>query len=115
MDAVEFLKIKNRICKKYGEQENDCCNCPLGNLTGGCRAGVVENQDVTEEELVQIVENWEADQHKTRQSEFLKVFPNASIKYGSLRICPCDIDKDIRCSRRNCIDCQKKYWLAEVE
>lgn len=118
MDAVEFLKAKNRMCREYGELPEDCFACPIGNDSGRCQAGVLENQKVTEEILVQIVEKW-AKEHpkKTRQSEFLKMFPNARIRGDVLEIRPCDIDDNIECIDRDeeCYECYRKYWLAEVE
>lgn len=118
MDAVEFLKAKNRMCREYGELPEDCFVCPIGNDSGGCQAGVLENQKVTEEILVQIVEKW-AKEHpkKTRQSEFLKMFPNARIRGDVLEIRPCDIDDNIECidGDEECYECYRKYWLAEVE
>lgn len=54
---------------------------------------------------------------KTRQSEFLKKFPNAVIDEddGILGIRPCDIDERIGCTNeKGCDGCRRKYWLAEV-
>ena len=118
MDAVEFLKAKNRMCEAY----SGCFDCPLGNDNGGCQAGVAENQIVTEEELVQIVEKW-AKEHpiKTRQSEFLKMFPNVKLDTnGIVLIQPCYIDVNLRYSEMcnkmmSCPDCRKAYWREEVE
>lgn len=120
MNAVEFLKAKNRMCREYGELPEDCFACPIGNDSGGCQAGVLENQKVTEEILVQIVEKW-AKEHpiKTRQSEFLKMFPNARLECGIVCIDPCEVDmsigNDTRCKNTTCGECAEKYWLAEVE
>lgn len=47
--------------------------------------------------------------------KFLKMFPNASIQHGSLIICPSNIEKNVSCYGKKCIDCRKEYWLAEVE
>lgn len=55
---------------------------------------------------------------KTRQSKFLKMFPNAKLdSNGVLAIRPCDIDSkcctddDYLCK---CGTCSKDYWLTEV-
>ena len=114
MDAVKFLEMKNRICKKY----DDCFECPLGNKSGGCQVGSLVNQVVDERDLVAIVERWAKEHTKTRQSEFLKMFPNASQQDGLLNINPCTIDlkySPSRGCRINCLNCRKEYWLAEVE
>lgn len=64
MDAVEFLKAKNRMCREYGDLPEDCFICPIGNDSGGCQAGALENWKVTEEILVQIVEKWAKEHPK---------------------------------------------------
>ena len=123
MDAVEFLKAKNRMCREYGELPEDCFACPIGNDSGGCQAGVLENQKVTEEILVQIVEKWAAEHpKKTRQSEFLKMFPNAQLDDDGMfnfSLNPCDIDPEYAdkvCDQySDCQDCQREYWSEKVE
>lgn len=62
------------------------------------------------------VKGWiEKHPKKTRQSEFLKAFPNAT----PFHIDPCNIDTDMaidsKCRRKSCIECREEYWLAEVE
>lgn len=57
---------------------------------------------------------------KTRQSEFLKMFPNAPIdvEKKSLCICPQNVDKSLDCESlgyKNCDECMKAYWLEEVK
>ena len=77
------------------------------------------------EEAVAIVEKW-AKEHprKTRQSEFLKMFPNAQIFKEILTINPCAIDSSRfdteEChayddNNAGCFACRKKYWLEEVK
>lgn len=106
MDAVKFLREKNRMCSMY-------------------KTGITLDREMTEEELVSIVEKW-SDEHptKTRQSEFLKMYPNADLDInGALLIMPCDIDKKYNrdpsgykiCDRNNCNSCRSEYWLAEVK
>lgn len=114
MDAVEFLKQFNRMCKAYDE-DGFCKNCPAYEYN--CCA----NFNGQENDVVQIVEQW-AKEHpaKTRQSEFLKMFPNASVGYnGTLVICPSQADTKavsgcVR-SERNCDKCKRDFWLKEIE
>lgn len=85
-----------------------------------CREAVEKQNYMNKypEEFVPIVEKWSKEHPvKTRQSEFLKMFPNAKMtELGSLKICPKDVDKDIKCVEcGNCSICQKEYWLEEVE
>lgn len=114
MDAVKFLKEKNRMCKEV----TDCFNCPLGNKKGGCQVGCRINQIVIEEQLVEIVKKWAAEHpRKTRQSEFLKIYPGTVKKNGIIGIEPCKLENgtgSIKCCL-NCDECRESYWLTEVE
>ena len=120
MDAVEFFQTVNRLCKN-----RSCAGCPI------CKKGMCKDMcmvrrtvmlgDASVEsigEMISIVEQWSKDHPiKTRQSEFLKMFPNAKIGEddGILCIKPCDIDKSIECTDgKGCDDCYRKYWKEEV-
>lgn len=116
MDAVEFLKEKERMCSKCGM----CAVCPADKQNNGFDMDCDNLEVKKPEELVAIIERWSAEHpKKTRQSEFLKMFPNAPLREnGSIAICPLDVDRDAKCSQKQgarCPDCQKDYWLAEVE
>jgi hypothetical protein len=54
---------------------------------------------------------------KTRQSEFLKHYPDAQIDSGCLNACPMDIfgDMGINCNKQTCYECKKEFWLTEVK
>lgn len=72
------------------------------------------------EEVVAEVEEWAEDHPiKTRQSEFLKLFPYARVKKanGLPIVSPCDLDVKLadKCKGIPCQECWKKFWLAEVE
>lgn len=108
MDAVEFIKERNRMCKSFG---SSCSNCPADNNTC-CDA--FEWQ----EELVAVVEKWSAEHpHKTHQSEFLKQFPYAECFNGIVIICPKVIDTHFSCPAANfsCSACKHGFWLQEIE
>lgn len=67
----------------------------------------------------EIILKW-CEEHpvKTRQSEFLEMFPNVELIKGEvINICPNIIDSQYGadCTRLTCDECRKKYWLAEVE
>jgi hypothetical protein len=55
---------------------------------------------------------------KTRQDEFLEIYPNAMMLNGAIDICPKYVDGNCdRCriyAKRPCIECHKDYWLQEV-
>ena len=110
MDAVEFFKTVNRLCKNQR-----CWECPLFK-EGACSVGFDDESVKSIDETVSKVEQWAKDNPvKTRQSEFLKMFPNAVTDDGVLCIGPCEVEKGIVCvNGKTCDDCCRKYWLAEV-
>ena len=113
MDAVKFFKTANRLCKNQG-----CNVCPVAK-EGRCMVGFDDDSVKNIEETISKVEQWAKDHPvKTRQSEFLKRFPNAKLdSNGVLAIRPCDIDSKC-CTDDNylikCGTCAKDYWLTEV-
>lgn len=113
MDAVEFFKTAKRLCKNRG-----CNGCPVAEK-GHCVVGFSDCSVKSIEETISKVEQWAKDHPvKTRQTEFLKRFPNAMINEsdGILCIPPCNIEgesKNIGCTK-NCGDCRREYWLTEV-
>lgn len=121
MDAVKFLKERARMCEANQTGEMTCENCAAYKGVSQCYK-LGEPKDP--EKMVAIVEQWAAAHPaKTRQSEFLKQWPEASIDdLGVLKVCPSPISTSHRnahggCtySGGNCSDCRRKFWLAEVE
>lgn len=104
MDAVEFLDKVDRLSKRGSTEEKMRYN---DYRTAGDNVGAVK-----------FVEHW-CTEHpaKTRQSEFLKHYPNARIILGCLDACPMDVfgDTEANCNRQSCYECKKAFWLAEVE
>lgn len=120
MKPQDFVKEYSRLCDAYRLPQKSACrtDCPFINM----RCAFPENVNIKHperfEKTYNIVEKW-SDTHpvKTRQSEFLKMFPKAVIDEddGILCIRPCDIDESIGCTNgKGCDDCYRKYWLAEV-
>ena len=112
MDAVKYLEERKRMCGSYN---NMCVGCGFGQVPK-CN----NTEDYNPEEAVAIVEKWSAEHPiKTRQSEFLKMFPNADIRNEVIQICPKKVDQNSvtgeECGRSGCFECRNKYWLAEVE
>lgn len=104
MDAVEFLEQLKKRSKSnpdyYGEELNIAHIEPIS--------------------LVSQVEQWAAEHPvRTRQSEFLKQWPDARIKKadGLPMASPCDLDDKLadKCKGITCPECRRKFWLAEVE
>ncbi len=120
MKPQDFVKEYSRLCDAYRLPQKSACrtDCPFINMRCAFPENVNINHPERFEKTYNIVEKW-SDTHpvKTRQSEFLKMFPNAVIDEddGILCIRPCDIDERIGCTNgKGCDDCYRKYWLAEV-
>ena len=114
MDAVEYVKQRERMCDYYV----NCGDCPAGNYEGCASLNEIPN-------MVPIVEQW-AKEHpeKTRQSEFLKMWPDAEIgDDGLLSVAPCQLYKDMEekdengvcCKNGGCAECRRDFWLKEIE
>lgn len=112
MDAVKFIKA---IKQMLGAGANDS--------TVQKYISTYKKNDC--EGMVKAAEQWAAEHPiKTRQSVFLKQYPEAAIsKGGAIAICPLAISAAYRhgkgaCNKDNsdtCADCRRKFWLAEVE
>lgn len=111
MDALKFLNMVDRISAKWTTEEKAQYN------------EYRENRDNTS--AIAFVVKWEAEHPvKTRQSEFLKQWPEAALsKDGAIAICPLAISAAYRhgngaCNKTNsdtCADCKREFWSAEVE
>ena len=85
MDAVEYVKQRDRMCDYYV----NCGDCPASQYERCVSLNEIPN-------LVPIVEKW-AKEHpiKTRQSELLKLFPNMKIDdAGILCMCPMNFNSE---------------------
>lgn len=114
MDAVEYLKMRKRMCKNC----LDCGDCPLGSHNVRRHVPCVEFEEAHPEQTVEIVEKWAAEHPiKTRQSELMKLFPNLEVDvFGMCTICPQHFDTKFECVRfSNCQECCENYWLEEIE
>lgn len=106
MDAVEFIKQARRMGKQKGE-------------------AICFKLEEKDTEIVEQVEQW-AKEHpaKTRQSEFLKQWPDAEISDdGLLSIAPCQLNVELlQCESQDdcegrgvCDKCRRDFWLKEIE
>lgn len=114
MDAVEYVKQRNRMCDYYV----NCSECPVGQYK-------VCASIVGIPKLIPIIEQW-AKEHpvKTRQSELLKLFPEASmLDDGCLNICPNQFVSEYRDKETggcydpgmDCGKCKRDFWLKEID
>lgn len=116
MDAVEFLREYARMCAK-----SSCGGCAIRKANTEAHevtcVGFLKKHPTT---AVAVVKQW-AKTHpvQTRQSEFLKQWPNAvTDNDGVISIAPCRLG-EVNSSECNdagrCPDCRKAFWIAEVE
>lgn len=114
MDAVEYVKQRERMCDYYV----NCGDCPAGNYGRCASLDEIPN-------LVPIVEQWaKAHPVKTRQSEFFNQWPDAEISDDGLpSIAPCQLNVELihgrtqtNCKDRGvCNKCRRDFWLKEIE
>lgn len=120
MDAVNFIVTRDRMCKSFN---NRCRGCEIANRMDG-------NESCNDyikrcpAEAVAIVEKWSKEHpRKTRQSEFLKLFPRGKLASdGMPKFCPQEVDSGFMCPMvvkrsfsLHCEDCRREYWLEEVD
>lgn len=98
MDAVKFLKERERMCLTY----KACDGCPLQ------ESGVCPNEGKNAEAIVKAVEKWSAEHPvKTRLMDFLEKHPNAPLGIeGFPWMRPVNMGY---CNRRNCVGCDMQY------
>ena len=106
MEAIEFLKAAKRMYESRT----------------GVRTDAIYFDDFDFESYVKEVEEWCKSNNptKTRQTEFLKMYPNVHIRSnGCVDVAPCILDAEVyrECSQSPivCDECYKKFWGKEVE
>ena len=114
MDAVEYVKQRERMCDYY----MNCDKCPAKK--------VVSCASITKiSQMAPIVQQW-AKEHpvKTRNDEFFNQWPDAEIGYdGYPSVTPCQLYKDMEekdengvcCKKCGCDKCRRDFWLKEIE
>ena len=104
MEAIEFLKEYQRICRCY--HSNKCNGCPLE--VYGCD---MEHDDA--QEIVKIVEKWSRNHpRKTLIQDFFEKFPNApKLSNGCPKICPDHIYGHVKICTNDCLQC----WSYPLE
>lgn len=123
MNSLDYFKIKKQMVNFNGEHCGIACvDCPMASCNNGnnLTCGMFELAHPEAAEV--IVQKWfDAQATRTRQSEFLKMFPNAEFTAGKefLALCPRNIDKTwptLGCDGfESCNECKAIFWLASVE
>lgn len=110
LKACPFCGGEAAVTGRWREYAIECVECPT-----------MTTYYKTPEEAVEAW-NRRAEEHsvRTRQSEFLKMFPNASLdSNGSVDICPKATDLvTFSCddgAHGGCLRCRQRYWQQEVK
>lgn len=118
---VKLIKDYARMCESKVGIDCDGCELNKNKKYSSCELFMMKEP----EQAVDIIEKWAAEHPvKTRQSEFLKMFPNAKMLNGVISVDPCEADTENcgvdsesewcqKCD--SCESCHKDYWLTEVE
>lgn len=111
-DLSEFMDGLQRICKHH----NVCTYCPMNRW---CALGF-DTIAANYEQMEDTIKHWLKEHpKKTRQSEFLKIYPHVKRFDGIININPCVIENGYRPNgdecMASCVECRKEYWLGEVE
>lgn len=103
-----------RMCKNH----KGCRGCLLSVDVNGMNIACLDLVRDYPGKANEIILKW-CKEHpiKTRQDEFLKMFPNAPLVDEVINICPniIDIQYNVDCDEFSCEQCKKSYWLAEVD
>lgn len=116
MDAVTFIKERNRMCDFY--KSCKIKGCPAENLS--CDS--LEEIEIQGFKLIKDVEQWSKEHpRKTMLQDFLDKFPNAPLESdGTPSLCPykCGYTRENCCKKFNphpayktCLEC----WNRPVE
>ena len=114
-----FFEELDRMCNtvnEYGEVKD----CAFYKPNYGC-CGYMHWLPDGVEKAITVLQKW-SNEHpshslpKTRQSEFLKIFPTALMTNNVINIMPCEIiDEELERCSGNCAVCRKIFWLTEAE
>lgn len=125
MEAVEFLKEAKRYCRWCKNTTQDgkkrlCEVCYFEKLND-----IFDLHPMAYRKFVEMVEQWTKEHPvKTRQSEFLKMFPEASMLNDEyLSICQAQLSSECRDKETggcydpgmDCGKCKRDFWLKEIE
>lgn len=119
MNLADYARFKKTVCCHYNKSTTDCDECPLSVTNNGKDESCLSFVVYYPKEASEIIEKW-CKEHpvKTRLTEFLKLFPNATLNCNGFPIdCVehyCGSDKVV-CKFIDCDECKAKYWLSEVD
>ena len=113
MTVEQFLKYAVEMCWKCSG--NDCEKCEASPGEPSCWHST--NPDFSQ--IEQVVQNWINNNHPTRKSVLLSLFPNMSCnKNGYPCIDACTVEpslKNTKCEQyATCCECNRDFWLMSL-
>lgn len=82
----------------------------------GCYNKLDDIEISKRERWAQRIREARGEKKKTRQSEFLKIFPKVGLQEGVIDICPDRVSGENICEyEERCMECKKDFWLSEVK
>lgn len=118
------------LIKWLYEDDGAGCSPDAGKPKGGCKGCHYEGNNILnmpcchcERTIMDCFEPKKKSEKKpekktkTRQDEFLKMYPNALKSNNILMICPAEIESDYNACETysECRKCKASYWFEEVE
>lgn len=113
MITEQFFKYAVEMCQKCSD--NGCEKCEA--LPGGTSCWRSTNPDFSQVE--QVIQNWINQNHPTRKSTLLSLFPNIPCdKNGCPCIHACTVEPSLKYTKcdqyETCGDCNKDFWLIPL-
>lgn len=110
MDAVKFLKEKERMCDSFNSY---CDGCEIESQRCGIGCGVYMRK--YPEQAVSVVEKWVAEHpQETRLTRLLKNYPNTPLNDDGIPVYICTSDlglMDVDYCDDDCVSC----WNTPIE
>lgn len=118
-EVIKFLRELNRMCREECDYGCPICETTDEVTPSNCGTWLQTHPEIAAD----YVAKWAADHPAaTRQTEFLKQFPNAGLdSSGTVCICPRDLDtrfvhqcvgnRDVNMS---CEACRGRWWSREM-
>ena len=112
MDAVRYLKERERRCDSF---DDHCTGCEIKSAKNGMTCGAYIKKHP--EQAVAIVEKW-AKEHprETRKDDFFEKFPRAKkLSDGIPEVCAAKVGYLRECPHQNVEDYCKECWNTPLE
>lgn len=113
-ETENYLKERNRMCKRFLKECEDCSDCSFYNHYGCERLDLERTEP---EKAIEIVQKW-SDEHpqNTILMDFVKKYPNAPLEEnGTPRFCPYHLGYMTKEDFDDCSHYCKQCWNTSIE